>query len=78
MMQTSSPKRSVTACNEAGRKAVTVTSAFIPIEMSAALVPTTDAELVGLVPEAVLRAVPEDRWGELDLGPDRTVESRLA
>lgn len=36
------------------------------------------AELVGLVPDAVLRAEPEGRWTELDLGPDRTIEARLA
>lgn len=36
------------------------------------------AELVGLVPRAVLDAVPRARWAELDLGEDRTIESRLA
>ena len=35
------------------------------------------AELVGLVPEAVLQAVAADRWDELDLGPERTIEARL-
>jgi len=30
------------------------------------------------VPEAVLQAVPRDRWLELDLGEDRTIEFRLA
>lgn len=35
------------------------------------------AELVGLVPEAVLAAVDPARWDELDLGPDRTIEARL-
>jgi glutamate formiminotransferase len=35
------------------------------------------AELVGLIPRAVLRAVPEDRWGELDLSEARTIEARL-
>jgi glutamate formiminotransferase len=34
-------------------------------------------ELVGLVPEVVLRAVPEGRWAELDLAEDRTIEARL-
>ena len=43
----------------------------------AALVPVVGAELVGLVPEAVLRAEPERRWAELDLAADRTVEARL-
>ena len=36
------------------------------------------AELVGLVPGAVLSLVPEGRWEELDLSPERTIESRLA
>lgn len=44
----------------------------------AALVPVARAELVGLVPAAVLARVPERRWAQLDLGPDRTIESRLA
>lgn len=35
------------------------------------------AELVGLVPEAVLTAVDPDRWDQLDLSPGRTVEARL-
>ena len=43
----------------------------------AARIRVTGAELVGLVPDAVLRAVPEDRWSELDLDGDRTVEARL-
>ena len=36
------------------------------------------AELVGLLPESVLRAVPRHRWADLDLGDDRTIEHRLA
>jgi glutamate formiminotransferase len=44
----------------------------------AALAPVAGAELVGLVPAAVLTAVPPERWGELDLAEDRTVEARLA
>ena len=35
------------------------------------------AELVGLLPEAVLRAVPEARWPELALAADRTIEARF-
>jgi glutamate formiminotransferase/glutamate formiminotransferase/formiminotetrahydrofolate cyclodeaminase len=35
------------------------------------------AELVGLVPAAVLAAVPTGRWKQLDLAPSRTVETRL-
>ena len=36
------------------------------------------AELVGLVPQAVLDEVDPGRWAALDLSPDRTVEARLA
>jgi glutamate formiminotransferase / 5-formyltetrahydrofolate cyclo-ligase len=36
------------------------------------------AELVGLVPGAVLAATPPNRWDELDLALDRTIEHRLA
>jgi glutamate formiminotransferase len=36
------------------------------------------AELVGLVPEVVLRAVTRQRWQELDLREDRTIEFRMA
>lgn len=36
------------------------------------------AELVGLVPDAVLRGAPRDRWAALDLAEDRTIEARLA
>lgn len=35
-------------------------------------------ELVGLVPTAVLDAVPRQRWDELDLAPERTIEARVA
>jgi hypothetical protein len=36
------------------------------------------AELVGLVPAAVLATIPEDRWPELDLSGERTIEARLS
>jgi hypothetical protein len=36
------------------------------------------AELVGLAPRSVLDAIDESRWEQLDLAPERTVESRLA
>jgi len=36
------------------------------------------AELVGLVPNEVLRATPVRRWTMLDLGEDSTIEARLA
>ncbi|MBV9950786.1 MAG: hypothetical protein JO291_02450 [Acidimicrobiia bacterium] len=36
------------------------------------------AELVGLAPRAVLDVIEPDRWPELDLAPERTIEARLA
>jgi glutamate formiminotransferase len=36
------------------------------------------AELVGLIPAAVLASSPRPRWEELDLSEDRTIEARLA
>jgi len=39
--------------------------------------PVDRAELVGLVPQSVLAAVPSTRWGELDLSAERTIEARL-
>lgn len=42
----------------------------------AALAPVERAELVGLVPMAVLDAVARERWAELDLAVDRTIEAR--
>ena len=36
------------------------------------------AELVGLVPDAVLAAIDPGRWAQLDLGADRTIEARVA
>jgi glutamate formiminotransferase len=35
-------------------------------------------ELVGLLPAAVLESVPRHRWEELGIGPEATIESRLA
>ncbi len=35
------------------------------------------AELVGLLPEPILREIPSARWAELDLSPEQTVEARL-
>ncbi len=35
------------------------------------------AELVGLMPRAVLERIPSSRWTRLDLAEDRTIESRL-
>ena len=44
----------------------------------AALVELDGAELVGLVPAAVLQRTPAERWAALDLDPDRSIEARLA
>jgi glutamate formiminotransferase len=44
----------------------------------AAQVELAGAELVGLLPEAVLARVGSDRWEQLDLAPDRTIEARVA
>lgn len=35
------------------------------------------AELVGLIPRAVLERTPPARWSQLDLSQDRTIEARL-
>jgi len=42
------------------------------------LAPVERAELVGLVPAAVLARIDPDRWELLDLAEDRTIEWRLA
>jgi glutamate formiminotransferase len=47
-------------------------------DLVAARAPVRHAELVGLVPAAVLRAVPRWRWSQLDLAADRTIEARLS
>jgi glutamate formiminotransferase len=44
----------------------------------AALAPVAGAELVGLLPSSALTGVPPERWRELDLDADRTIEARLA
>jgi glutamate formiminotransferase / 5-formyltetrahydrofolate cyclo-ligase len=43
----------------------------------AALSDVRSAELVGLVPGEVFAAIDPDRYGQLDVGPDRTIEARL-
>lgn len=42
-----------------------------------AVAPAAGAELVGLVPSEVLDRTPTERWEQLDLAPDRTIEARL-
>lgn len=44
----------------------------------AAEVPVARAELVGLIPSAVLERIPSERWEQLDIDDDRTIEARLA
>jgi glutamate formiminotransferase / 5-formyltetrahydrofolate cyclo-ligase len=44
----------------------------------AARVEVARAELVGLAPASVLERTDRDRWTELDLAPDRTIEARVA
>lgn len=44
----------------------------------ARLAPVAGAELVGLIPAAVLDSVPAARWTDLDLSPERTIEARTA
>ncbi|MGQ0615907.1 MAG: hypothetical protein ACT4PW_02780 [Acidimicrobiia bacterium] len=44
----------------------------------AAAVPVARAELVGLVPRWVADTAPRQRWPELDLAEERTIEWRLA
>lgn len=43
----------------------------------AALAPVAEAELVGLLPAQILSAVPADRWTQLGIGPEVTIEARL-
>lgn len=43
----------------------------------AARAPVARAELVGLLPRAVLERVPVPRWAALDLDPSKTIEARL-
>src|SRR5262245_45266653 len=47
-------------------------------DLVAAQAPVARAELVGLVPRAVLEHEPAERWEQLDLDPTRTIEARLA
>jgi len=54
-----------------------VTSPAEAYDAVAALAPVAGAELVGLMPAAVLDRIPPWRWNELDVGLDRTVEARL-
>lgn len=55
-----------------------VTGPGAAFDAVAARAPVARAEVVGLVPDAVLAAVPEERWPRLDLSPSRTIEARLS
>lgn len=46
-------------------------------DLVAAATPVARAELVGLLPEDALRRIPPERWCDLDLAPERTIEYRL-
>jgi glutamate formiminotransferase / 5-formyltetrahydrofolate cyclo-ligase len=46
-------------------------------DLVAAQAPVDRAELVGLIHRSVLDRIPPERWPELDLAADRTVEARL-
>lgn len=46
-------------------------------DLVAAHAPIERAELVGLLPASVLAEVPFERWAELDVSPERTIEARL-
>ncbi|MGH3851345.1 MAG: hypothetical protein ACRDRT_16925, partial [Pseudonocardiaceae bacterium] len=41
------------------------------------LAPVSGTELVGLMPAAVLATIPRQRWAQLDVAADRTIEARL-
>jgi glutamate formiminotransferase/glutamate formiminotransferase/formiminotetrahydrofolate cyclodeaminase len=55
-----------------------VTGPDAAFDAVAARAPVARAELVGLVPAAVLDRIPATRWPELDLAPERTIEARLS
>jgi glutamate formiminotransferase len=63
------------SCNLTDPTVVGPERAFDAVE---ALAPIERAELVGLIPANVLRQIPEDRWPELDLSEEQTIESHLA
>lgn len=48
------------------------------VDLIAARTPVAGTELVGLLPRSVLAAIPPERWAELDLAEDRTIEARCS
>ena len=67
------------SCNLVDPLALGPAAAFDAVAALAASAGTSvvGAELVGLVPGAVLDAVATERWAALDLHPSRTIEARL-
>ena len=55
-----------------------VTGPMEAYDAVAALAPVDRAELVGLVPARALARIPRDRWLQLDLSGEKTIEWRLA
>lgn len=62
------------SCNLIEPDAVGPAAIYDRVATTAAIV---RAELVGLVPDGVLAAVPPTRWDQLGLQADRTIEARL-
>ena len=62
------------SCNLVDPSAVGPLTVFDAVAARAAV---SRAELVGLVPAAVLSATPADRWDELDLDATKAIEARL-
>lgn len=71
--------RAQVSCNLVDPLGTGPAAAFDAVEGAAGAigVRVDGAELVGLVPAAVLAAVDPSRWAELDLDPSRTIEARL-
>jgi glutamate formiminotransferase len=67
------------SCNLIDPSGASITKVYDTVAAGAGALgyPVVRAELVGLVPEATLLAVPPPRWAELDLGEDRTIEYRM-
>ena len=67
------------SCNLVDPAAVGPAQVYDAVDRSARAAGTTieRAELVGLVPAAVVKGTPRGRWKELDLDSERTVEARL-
>jgi len=55
-----------------------VTGPLEAYDAVAELAPVDHAELVGLVPARTLARIPRDRWAQLDLSGEKTIEWRLA